>query len=427
MRKTIHKTKIQLSLLATVIFSQTFLFAQTPIDSAQFVNPDTRNSKAQQQKPYVILISADGFRYDYAKKYQAVNLLKLSESGVQAESMIPSYPSVTFPNHYSIATGLYPAHHGLVNNTFYDKKKATKYSMGAKDKVRDGSWYGGTPIWVLAEQQQMLAANMFWVGSEAAIKDTRSSYYYNFDDKMAVSKRIETVKNWLNLPEDRRPHLITFYVSEPDHAGHSYGPEAPQTQRAVQMVDSVIYQLTEAVKTTGLPVNFIFVSDHGMTAVDRENPIALPKEIDMAKFTIPSSGTMVDIQSKNQADILPLYTELKKVAKDYDVYLKADVPAELHYSTKDDRKDRIGDILLLPHWPKVFSSRKPGAGYHGFDPYKVKDMHATFMAWGPAFRSGIKVSSFENVNIYPLIAKILGLEITEQIDGEAEVLGNITK
>ena len=427
MRKTIYKMIIQLSLFAALIFSQTFLFAQTATDSAQFVNPNTTNSKAQQQKPYVILISADGFRHDYAKKYQAVNLLKLSEGGVQAESMIPSYPSVTFPNHYSIATGLYPAHHGLVNNTFYDKKKATKYSMGAKDKVRDGSWYGGTPIWVLAEQQQMLAANMFWVGSEAAIKDTRSSYYYNFDDRMAVAKRIETVKNWLNLPEDRRPHLITFYVSEPDHAGHSYGPEAPQTQRAVQMVDSVIYQLTAAVATTGLPVNFIFVSDHGMTAVDRENPIPLPKEIDMEKFTIPSSGTMVDLQAKNQADILPLYTELKKVAKDYDVYLKADVPAELHYSAKDDRMDRIGDILLMPHWPKVFSNRKPGAGYHGFDPYKVKDMHATFMAWGPAFKSGIKVPSFENVNIYPLIAKILGLQITEQIDGKAAVLADIIK
>ena len=403
------------------------VFAQATIDTAQHVNPNTKNSAAQQQKPYVILISADGFRHDYAKKYNATNLLTLSKDGVQAESMIPSYPSVTFPNHYSMATGLYPSHHGLVNNTFYDKKKASKYSMGAKDKVKDGSWYGGTPLWVLAEQQQMLAANMFWVGSEADIKGTRATYYYDFNDRMSVDKRIETVKEWLGLPEDRRPHFITFYVSEPDHAGHSYGPDAPQTAQAVQMVDSVILKLTEAVKTTNLPVNFVFVSDHGMTAVDRENPIPMPKEIDMEKFMIPSSGTMVDIQAKNQADILPLYTELKKAAKDYDVYLKADVPVELHYNANDDKMGRIGDILLLPHWPKVFSNRKPGAGYHGFQPLKVKDMHATFMAWGPSFKSGAQIPAFENVNVYPLIAEILGLKITEDIDGKKEVLNKILK
>ena len=420
------KSKSVLMLLNFLLIGN-LVIAQTPLDTTQHVNLNSKNSVEQQEKPYVILISADGFRHDYAKKYEANHLLELSKNGVQAESMIPSYPTVTFPNHYSIATGLYPAHHGLVNNTFYDKKKDSKYSMGAKDKVRDGSWYSGTPLWVLAEQQQMLAANMFWVGSEAAIKNTRASYYYDFNEKIDVDQRIQAVKDWLNLPAERRPHLITFYVSEPDHAGHRYGPEAPETQQAVKMVDSIIYKLTEAVKTTGLPVNFIFVSDHGMTAVDRENPIPTPMEIDMEKFIIPSSGTMVDIQAKNKADILPLYKELKKVAKDYDVYLKADVPAALHYSAKDDRLDRIGDILLMPHWPKVFSSRKPGAGYHGFQPLKIKDMHATFLAWGPAFKSNMKIRSFENVNVYPLIAEILGLKITEDIDGKKKVLKNILK
>lgn len=422
------KSALKYILLVFSWLSQTNLvLAQSQLDTAQRINFENRNSIEQQQKPYVILISADGFRHDYAKRYEANHLLELSRNGVQAESMIPSYPTVTFPNHYSIATGLYPSHHGLVNNTFYDKKKASKYSMGAKDKVRDGSWYDGTPLWVLAEQQKMLAANMFWVGSEAAIKNTRATYYYDFNDKMRVEQRIQTVKEWLNLPVDRRPHFITFYLSEPDHAGHSYGPEALETQHAVKMVDSIIYNLTEAVKTTGLPVNYVFVSDHGMTAVDRENPIPIPKEIDLEKFMIPSSGTMVDIQAINKADILPLYHQLKKVAKDYDVYLKTDVPPELHYNAKEDRMDRIGDILLMPHWPKVFSNRKPGAGYHGFEPLKVKDMHATFFAWGPAFKSNIKIAAFENVNVYPLIAQILGLKISEKIDGEKKVLKKILK
>ncbi len=417
--------KIYLISVVLFIFNITPAGAQT--DTAQHIIPERKNSIAQQKKPYVILISADGFRHDYTERYKANHLLELSKNGVQAASMIPSYPSVTFPNHYSIATGLYPSHHGLVNNTFFDKKKNEKYSMGAKDKVRDGSWYGGTPLWVLAEQQQMIAANMFWVGSEAAIKDVRSTYYYNYTEQIKVAQRIQIIKEWLSLSEEKRPHLITFYVSEPDHAGHSYGPDAIETERAVRMVDSVIYQLTEAVKATGLPVNFVFVSDHGMTSVDRENPIPMPAAINLEKFTIPSSGTMVDLQAKNKEDILPTYEALKKTAQDYDVYLKENVPAHLHYSASDDRMDRIGDIILIPHWPKVFSNRRPGAGYHGFDPIKVKDMHATFFAWGPAFKSNIKIPSFENVNIYPMIAQLLGLRITEQIDGKKEALKDILK
>jgi len=414
-------------LFSALLFCGLGLFAQTPDDTTQIVNHATQNSAQQQQKPYVILISADGFRYDYAERYHADHLLALGKSGVMAESMRPSFPSVTFANHYTLATGLYPSHHGLVNNTFYDKQKQDKYAMSAKEKVRDGSWYGGTPIWVLAEQQQMLAASMFWVGSEAAIKNTRPSYYYNYTEQIPVARRIEAVKDWLNQPEERRPHLITFYLSEPDHSGHSFGPDAPETEKAVKMVDSIVYALSETVKQSGLPVNFIFVADHGMTAVDREHPIAIPAAIDMTKFIVPTSGTMVDIIAKDKADIMPLYEQLKKEAQDYDVYLKKDMPKALHYSTKDDRMDRIGDIILMPHWPKVFSNRKPGVGYHGFDPIQVKDMHATFMAWGPAFKSDLKIPTFENVNVYPLIAQLLGLKITEPVDGKISVLKNILK
>ena len=416
----------RLSLLALVtIAGPQLVMAQT--DTVQHVISANRNTPEQQKKPYVILISADGFRYDYAEKYQASHLLELSDGGVRAASMIPSFPSVTFPNHYTIVTGMYPSHHGLVNNTFYDAKKNDKYSMGAKEKVRDGSWYGGTPLWVLAEQQHMIAASMFWVGSEAAIKGVRPTYYYDYNEQIKVAQRIQIVKQWLSLPEDRRPHLITFYLSEPDHAGHRYGPAAPETAQAVKAVDSTIYQLTEAVKSTGLAVNFIFLSDHGMTSVDQEHPLAIPAAVDPEKFMIPASGTMVDLHAKNKADIMPVYEQLKKEEKDYKVYLKTEMPERYHYGAKDDRMDRIGDILLVPEWPKVFSKGKPGNGVHGFDPQKVKDMHATFFAWGPVFKNHLKIPSFENVNVYPLVTEILGLKYTEQIDGKKEVLHGILK
>ncbi|RZK38084.1 MAG: alkaline phosphatase family protein [Pedobacter sp.] len=399
--------------------------ANAQTDTIEHVAAGRKNDASQLKKPYVILISADGFRYDYARKYQAAHLLALGDQGVEAESMIPSYPSVTFPNHYSIVTGLYPSHHGLVNNSFLDEQSGERYSMGAKAKVRDGKWYGGTPLWVLAEQQKMVSASMFWVGAEAEIKGLRPTYYYDYTEKISIDKRISIVKNWLSLPEETRPHLITFYVSEPDHAGHSFGPEAKQTELAVKMVDSVVNQLTKAIEPLHLPVNFVFVSDHGMTAVDRENPIATPKAIDTAKYIIASSGTLMDVHAKNKTDILPLYEKLKAEQKDYKVYLKTNMLPNFHYNATDDRMGRIGDVLLIPEWPKVFSNRKPGIGHHGFDPLSVKDMHATFFAWGPAFKKQIKIPSFENVNVYPMIAAILGLPIQEQIDGKAEVLEQI--
>jgi predicted AlkP superfamily pyrophosphatase or phosphodiesterase len=417
--------RIKKLILAVLMALPLLSAAQT--DSLQRINPASRNSQEQQKKPYVILISADGFRYDYAEKFGATHLLELSSGGAQAKSMIPSFPSLTFPNHYTLATGLYPSHHGLVNNSFYDEKRADKYTMGAKSKVADGSWYGGTPLWVLAEQQQMIAASLFWVGSEAAIQGIRPTYYYNYTEKISIADRVKIVKNWLELPEDRRPHLITFYLSEPDHSGHSFGPDAAETGAAVKMVDSTVFLLTEAVKSTGLPVNFVFVSDHGMTKVDREHPIAMPAAIDTAKFIVPASGTMVDIHAKNKANIMPLYKELKKEAVDYKVYLKSNMPKKYHYRTEDDRMNRIGDILLIPEWPRVFSQRKPGIGHHGFDPRKVPDMQATFLAWGPAFKHNMHIGSFENVNVYPLVTEILGLNIKDSIDGKLKVLDKLLK
>jgi predicted AlkP superfamily pyrophosphatase or phosphodiesterase len=419
--KRIHLLLISAMLMLPAIQ----LKAQT--DTVEHRAEGSKNDQSQLKKPYVILISADGFRHDYAKKYNAEHLLQLSANGVSAESMLPSYPSVTFPNHYSIATGMYPAHHGLVNNSFLEEKTGQRYTMGAKEKVRDGKWYGGTPLWVLAEQQHLLAASMFWVGSEAEIKGTRPSYYYGYTEQISVAKRIEIIKGWLSLPEEKRPHLITFYVSEPDHAGHSFGPDAPQTEKAVKMVDSVIYQLTETLKPLGLPLNYIFVSDHGMTAVDREQPIRTPAAIDTAKYIIASSGTLMDIHAKNKADVAPLYAALKSNEKDFKVYLKSEMPKHLHYSSADDRMNRIGDILLIPEWPKVFSNRKPGIGHHGFDATVVKDMHASFMAWGPAFKAKVKIPTFENVNVYPLITTILGLTYQEAIDGKISVLQPILK
>ncbi|HEK20642.1 MULTISPECIES: ectonucleotide pyrophosphatase/phosphodiesterase [unclassified Mucilaginibacter] len=413
--------KYSLFLLVLVLYAINSS-AQKVADTTQKVIPGRINSAKQQQKPYVILISADGFRYDFAKRYHADNLLRLAGEGVSASSMIPSYPSVTFPNHYAIVSGLYPSHSGLVNNAFYDPTRKDFYSMNDKDKVADGSWYGGTPLWVLAEQQKMLSASFYWVASEASIKDTKPTYYYVYNDKIDIHNRIQAVVDWLKLPPAKRPHFITFYFPQVDHAAHLFGPESPEAEKEVHFIDSAVNELQKAVKTTGLKnVNYVFVSDHGMTKVDYEHPLSIPAAIDTSKYVISGDGILVELYAKNKADVPATYSALQQEAKDYDVYLKTNMPARLHYGEADDWHNHIGDIVLIPRYPKVFNlwhtKRKLHPGWHGYDPYAVKDMHATFYAWGPAFKKHLNIVPFQNVSVFNLVSNILGIQHTGKIDG----------
>jgi predicted AlkP superfamily pyrophosphatase or phosphodiesterase len=419
-----------MKLLITLVLCLLASFTAYPqADTTQQVVYGRKNSPAQEEKPYVILISADGFRHDYAEKYGAHNLLNLSRQGIQAESMIPSFPSKTFPNHYTLVTGLYPAHHGLVSNSFYDSQRQEFYSIAQREKVQDGSWYGGVPLWVLAEQQQMLTASFYWVGSEAAIKGILPTYYYKYNEDILISRRIQAVVDWLSLPEDQRPHFITFYFPEVDHRGHQFGPDAKETKEAVQYVDYWTKKLTEAVATTRLPVNFIFVSDHGMTAVDTQRTLSVPVGINPAKFTMVKGDVLVELHAKDKEDIRKAYEKLKKKEKGFTTYLKTEMPEHLHYGAKGDSLNRIGDILLLARHPKVFSfsSRPPAPGHHGYDPASVKDMHSVFYAWGPAFKESMKITSFENIHVYPLVAQLLGLPYTHTIDGTSGLAELILK
>ncbi|RIJ41718.1 alkaline phosphatase family protein [Pontibacter oryzae] len=419
---------IRIKLIFLALFLASVAVAQP--DSLQHIEQGRRNSDSQLKKPYVIMISADGFRYDYADKFQAKNLQALRAQGVAAASMIPSFPSKTFPNHYSLVTGMYPATHGLINNYFYDPQRKDHYTIRDREKVEDGSWYGGVPLWVLAEQNKMLSASYYWVGSEAPIQGIRPTYWYTYSEKIPLEQRIKTVVEWLKLPEAERPHLITFYVSDVDHAGHTYGPDAPQTEKAVLQLDKQIKQLTDAVAKTGLPVNYIFVSDHGMANIDQQNYLPMPAAIDTAKFMVSGDGMIVELHAKDKNAIKPTYRKLKKEADGkYKVYTRKNMPRRLHYGKKDDDYKRVGDILLLTDAPTVFnfSKRKPAPGNHGFDPDVVKDMHTTFYAWGPAFKEGMEVASFKNIQVYAIVAKILGLKYTHKIDGNNHVAKQILK
>jgi predicted AlkP superfamily pyrophosphatase or phosphodiesterase len=395
--------------------------AQTPV----IVVDHGPNALLQAQKHYVVLVSLDGFRWDYAKKYGAKNLLAIGAHGASApDGMLPSYPSLTFPNHYTLVTGLYPEHHGIVANSFYDQQRQRRYSYSDPKESTDGSWYGGAPLWVIAEQQGMRSACFFWPGSEAAIRDTRPSYYLHYDDKFPDQARIDQVLAWLKLPEAERPHFITLYYPNVDHAGHQFGPDAPETRDAVRHVDALMGTLRAGLRELHLPIDLVVVSDHGMEKT-QGSWIDLDTFADLGNFTVVGSL----LYANADADAEAAYQKLKAADASFMVYRRARVPAYLHY----DSNARIGDPVIVPKGPfairghapsSAAEDKPPSVGSHGYDPREMPSMKAVFYAEGPDIRPGTKLKPFENVNVYPLLAHILGLQYG-QIDGSLSVLANV--
>ena len=409
-----------------------FFFAAALSLQAQQIEPvitvdNGPNTAAQQAKHYVVLVSLDGFRYDYAKKDGAKHILALAREGASApDGMVPSYPSLTFPNHYTLVTGLYPEHHGIVANGFYDPVRKQKYALADPKAVTDGSWYSGTPLWSLAEQQGMHAACFFWPGSEAEIAGKRPTYYLKYEDTFPDEKRIDQVLAWLNLPPEQRPHFITLYYSNVDHAGHKFGPDAPETREAVRQVDTLIGELHTRIAKSRLPVDLIVVSDHGMVAT-KGAWIDLDKFADLSHFT--TDGPL--LYGDSEAATEHAYQQLKSASGDFKVYRRARVPANFDY----DQSPREGDPVIIPTGPFAIRAHAPedpakdfppNKGSHGYDPREMTEMRAIFYAEGPDIRKGATVRPFENVNVYPFIAELLGLDAPAS-DGKLSVLAGVLK
>jgi len=382
------------------------------------------NAPEQQQKHYVVMVSLDGFRYDYAKKYGAKHLLAIGAKGASApEGMIPAYPSLTFPNHYTLVTGLYPEHHGIVANSFYDPDRKQVYSYRDPKTVADGSWYGGVPLWSLAEKQGMRTACFFWPASEAEIAGERPSYYVHFDNKIDDNERIDQVVAWLKLPLEQRPHFITLYYSNVDHAGHERGPNSPEVAEAVKHVDDLIGRLEKDLDGLHLQIDLVIVADHGMEKVQGD-PIILDKYLSLDN--VQTVGSLLYPQT--EADASRIYKKLRAADAGFLVYRRAQVPADLHYNSNP----REGDPVVIAKGPYLIraTAAQPGQsdfvpmGEHGYNPYEMSSMRAIFFAEGPDIRRGVTLKPFENVNVFPLITKMLGLE-SPKVDGTVNVLSNI--
>jgi predicted AlkP superfamily pyrophosphatase or phosphodiesterase len=376
------------------------------------------NSALQQKKHYVVLVSLDGFRYNYPQEWGAPNIAKLARTGATApEGMLPSYPSVTFPNHFTLITGLYPEHHGLVANTFYDPTRNASYSYKDTKTNLDGTWYSGTPLWSLAEEQGMRAASFFWPGSEAMIAGERPDEYVHFDDKFDDEKRIDQVIAWLKLPPAERPHFFTLYYSNTDHAGHNYGPDSEEEKDQVHHVDSLMGDLKQKLDATHLPIDLIILADHGMIKVQGDW-ITLDTYADLSHFK--TDGAL--LYPETDADAAKAYESFQAHPDPrFTVYRRADVPAYLHFN----ENPRVGDPVIVPNGPYIFrahdNSRKPPVGEHGYDVTRMPEMKALFVVNGPDIRPGTKLPGFPNVDVYDFIAQLLGLTPAPN-DGELKPL-----
>lgn len=373
----------------------------------------------QKKTPYVVMLSMDGCRWDYPDKIQTRGFKYMEEKGVRAR-LQSSFPSKTFPNHYSIATGLYPDHHGLVNNTFWDPKTQSVYAIKDRSKVEEGQYYLGEPIWNTVQNNGIEAATFFWVGSEAPVQGQQAHIWKKYQHHLPFKQRADSVIKWLQLPESQRPHLIMWYVSEPDGVGHHHGPNSNEILNEMQSLDSLLFYFIQEMEH--LPnadeINFIVTADHGMQQLNDERAVILEDILpDKWAKRILGSNPVYNIWAEEGYKD-SIYQILKEV-HGISIYDKNTIPQQWHYM----QNERCGDFLVLAD--SAFSVQKnrsisSNKGAHGYDNFN-SNMDAIFYAYGPLFNQDTSMHFFQNVDIYNLITHMFDIQGAEN-DGDDDAL-----
>lgn len=378
-------------------------------------------------RPTVILISFDGWRWDYHTKAPAPHLRSLMARGVRAEALIPSFPSKTFPNHYTIVTGLYPSHHGIVANNIKDPATGRTFVRTNERELRDPMWWGGEPIWVTAQRQGQSAASMFWVGAEAPIAGVLPRYWKPYDEKLPPNDRVDQVLAWLDLPTAERPTFITLYFEDTDSAGHSSGPDSGAVREAIRRADGYLGRLLRGLdrRTIADHVNIVVVSDHGMAAVANNRVIVLDDYISLADVDVVDINPTIGLFPKAGREDA-VYRALANAHPRLKVYRRDTTPEHWHYRDHPRIPAIVGvadegwQVLRRATVAGILTRRIVGLrGQHGYDP-AVMSMRGVFVAAGPAFKRGVTVPAFENIHIYNALAQVLGV-IPAANDGDPAV------
>lgn len=382
---------------------------------------------APPERAILVLVSIDGFRWDYLDRYESPNLRQMAADGVRAEGLIAQFPTKTFPNHYSIVTGLKLANHGIISNNMRASDIPGEFSMSNRDVLADPRWWAGEPIWNTAERQGRVAAAMFWPGSETAIGGRQATFWMPFDDDMAPAERVGRVLSWLELPEDQRPSFLTLYFSNVDSTGHDFGPESAEVATAVAAVDRSIGELVAGVNRIGLDdrVHYVVLSDHGMAALDPDRMIVLDSLIDVAAVDVVDWAPVLGVSPKD-GDVEKLYAALKDKHPHLAVYRRDEIPAVYGIAGHPrlpavvgiaDEGWYVASQREVDRWGQP-GRRAPG-GTHGYDA-RLKSMYGLFLASGPRIKAGVTVPPFENIHVYEFMCAVLGLTPAKN-DGDPAV------
>ena len=385
------------------------------------------NHPSVASRPHVVLVSFDGFRPDYLERFDTPAFDRLAARGLRAAGLISVFPSSTFPGHYSIATGLYPEAHGIVANRFYDPLRDDEFDYRDSDDAGDGSWWGGEPVWVTAETQGMVAAAFFFPGTEADIGGVRPSHWRPYDGGVPNAARLQQVLDWLALPPAARPHLITLYFSLVDSAGHGIGPDAPGMRESVEAADRLLGRLLDGVGALphAAEVALVVVSDHGMAAPDPARLTVLPDVADLGDVRLMAAGPAMSVHVGDPARSRALSDELNAGLPHARAYVREEIPAHLLARANA----RIGDILVIPDGLGLVGFRRAvergrrllRPGMHGWDP-RLPEMHGIFLAMGPGIAAGVGLPAVRAVDVYPLIAHLLGLTPHPDVAGDLATL-----
>jgi len=373
--------------------------------------PTAQAPQTEARRP-VLLISIDGYRADYFDRHLTPTLAAMAADGVHAEAMQPSFPSLTFPNHYTLVTGLVPDHHGIVNNTMADPTLG-RFSLSNRGAVSDGRWWAAAePIWIAADRQGLRTATMFWPGSEADIRGQHPDYWKPYDGKVTPDQRVDQILAWLDLPVAKRPDFLTLYFDAVDHQGHSYGPDSNEVNTALRETDVSIARLVDALRKRGLydRMNIVVVSDHGMALTPPEQTLVADDMLDLSSVDVVALGVLAGFNPKAGHDFATAEAALLQPRDHVQCWRKQDVPARLNYG----KNPRVPAVICLAQTGWKFTSREAIAkrtkpmsiGEHGYDNADPL-MRALFIAHGPDFRRGIVVPEFPNTDVYPLLAYLL--------------------
>ena len=371
---------------------------------------------------YVILVSFDGFRWDYTNRVNTPNFDFIEKNGIKAKSLKPIFPSFTFPNHYALATGCYADKHGILGNEF--ENSLGKYSYKNKQNVRDSKWYKAEPIWVTAEKNNIISATYFWVGSEAKIGGYYPTYFKYYQNGIDPNDKVKQVIEWLELPLDQRPRLVCLYFNEPDHAGHVYGADSKEVNEQIEASDYILGYLINSLKELDIydNINIVIVSDHGMVDVSED------RVINIDDFDLPGiiEGRGPIMNYKINSDDLYKILDINIPH----IHMQSSIQNnQLHYHNS------VYDFLLIADEGWMMYSNKdiekyngilPVIGMHGYDSNGM-NMHAIFYAYGPKFKSGFAIDTFELIHVYPILCELLGIKPYKDIDGNLEVLQSTLK